>query len=54
MPHDEQPNNLRQLRKAIVTKRRKIDQQTMQRFFDCMVTRATRCINARGHAIKDE
>ena len=31
-----------------------IASQTIQRSFDCMVTRATRCINARGHAFEDE
>ena len=35
VPHDEQPNNLRQLREAIVTECRNIDQQTIQRSFDC-------------------
>ena len=39
---------------AIVTECRNIDQQTIQRSFDCMVTRATRCINARVHAFEDE
>ena len=56
VPQDEQSNNLRQLREAIVTKCRNIviDQQTIQRSFDCMVTRVTHCINARGHAFEDE
>jgi hypothetical protein len=36
VPHDEQPNNLRQLREAIFTDSRNIDQQIIQRSFDCM------------------
>jgi hypothetical protein len=54
VPHDEQLNNSRQLREAIVTECHNIDQQIIQRSFDCMVTQATRCMNARGHAFQDQ
>ena len=54
VPHDQQPNNLRQLREAIIAECHNIDQQIIQRSFDSMVTRARLCIRAEGHQFPDE
>ena len=54
VPLDQQPNNLRQLREAIVMECNTMDQATIQRSFDAMVSRARLCINAGEQAFADE
>ena len=51
---DQQPNNLRQLREAIVMECNTMHQATIQRSFDAMVSRARLCINTDGQALADE
>ena len=47
-------HNLRELREAIVTACRNLKQQMIQNSFDCMISRAIRCIRAGGHAFTDK
>jgi hypothetical protein len=47
-------HNLRELRGAIVTECRNWKQQIIQNSFDCMISRARRCVRAGGHAFTDE
>ncbi len=54
VPHDQQPNNLRQLREAIIAECRNIDQQIIEQSFDSMVTRARLCIRAGGCQFPNE
>ena len=54
VPHEQQPTNMRQLRDAIVLACESLNQQMIQRSFDAMVSRARRCIRARGHTFSDE
>ena len=54
VPHDEQPHNLRELREAIVAACRNLDAQMIRNSFDCMLTRARKCILAAGHAFPNE
>ena len=52
VPLHYQPNNLRQLREAIVTEFSYMNQQTIQRSRDAMATQARLCI--RAGAFPDE
>jgi hypothetical protein len=54
VPDDQQAHNLRELREVIVTVCRNLEQQMIQNSFDCMISRARRCIRAGGHAFADE
>jgi hypothetical protein len=47
-------HNLRELREAIVTACRNLKQQMIQNSFDCMISRARRCIRAWGHSFTTE
>ena len=46
--------NLRELREAIATACRNLKQQMIHNSFDCMISRARRCIRAGGHAFTDK
>ena len=54
VPHNEQLTNLGELREAIVAACRNLEQQMIQDAFDSMISRARRCILARGHAFPNE
>jgi hypothetical protein len=46
--------NLRELREAIVTACRNLKQQMIQNSFDCMISRAIRCIRVGVHAFTNK
>ncbi len=54
VPHDQNPNNLRQLNSYEAILLNATIQQIIQRSFDSMVTLARRGIHAEGHAFPDE
>ena len=54
IPHEKQPQNMRQLRDAIVLVCESLEQHMIHRSFDAMVSHAKRCIRARGHAFSNE
>jgi hypothetical protein len=54
VPHDEQSQNLEELRNSIVTACRNLEQRMIHDSFDAMVSWARQCIRARGHAIPNE
>ena len=54
VPHDQQPQNLMELREAIVRSCRNLDGQMIQKSFDCMLTRARTCVLAAGNELPDE
>ena len=54
VPQNQQPRNLRDLQAAIVRECMNFPQQIVRGSFDAMVSRARRCINARGRAFPDK
>ncbi len=44
VPHDQQPQNLEELQKSIITACRNLEQQMTQAAFDAMVSWARQCI----------
>ena len=51
---DQQPQNLGELREAIVRSCRNLDGHMIQRSFNGMLTRARKCVDAGGHQFADE
>ena len=54
VPHDQQPQNLGELREAIVRLCRNLNGHMIQRSFDGMLTRARKCGGAGRHEFADE
>ena len=54
VPTQQQPSNLGELQQAIIMACNNLEQDMIEKAFDCMLSRVRRCVQVDGHAFSNE